>query len=383
METSTLEHLCNKALVAARLVLIASALLIVIVFSSCNPELLIDNPYEKVDWKEYGRYKADLHMHTNRSDGHLSPHVIVDRFHDLGFSILAITDHDVVTYPWQEFSTFEASDRTYKNRERDMYYLPDEKIFIYENRDPDSLGMIAIQSNEISHHHHIGSYFCDHEDINGILTESETLEAIAAKDGLAVLFHPGQYDGSTRSFYPVEWYIDILKRYDHIIGMEAYCHGLNQQPANINKWDSTLIRLMPDRPVWGFSNEDYHGDYRPSGVVRQIMGRNGNLFLLPELSIKEVRSAMENGAFLFFHGPEGPSPPVINSIKVNSRKGSIHIKASDYEFIEWISDGVVVYTGDYIKISDLPEFGNYIRANIYESKNGAFKGTQPFGIRRP
>ncbi len=269
-----------------------------------------------------------------------------------------------------------------------MYYLPDEKIFIYENRNPDSLGMIAVQGNEISHNHHINSFFCDHEDLDSILTESETLEAIAAKNGLAVLNHPGDYDGSRpiRPFYPVEWYIDMFQRYDHLIGMEAYCNGLSQQPANINKWDSTLIRLMPDRPVWGFSNEDYHGDYRPSGEVRHIIGRNGNIFLLPELSIEEVRSAMENGVFFIFHAPEGnngPPPPEINSIEVNSRKGAIYINASNYEYIEWISDGVVVHRGDKVILSDLPEIGRYIRAVLHESDNGTLTGTQPFGIRRP
>ena len=357
-----------------------------IVSSNCKPEFVIDNPYDKVDWKGYGRFKADLHIHTSRSDGHFSPHIVVDRFHDLGFSILAIADHGVVTYPWQEFSTLKPSNRTFRIREREMYYLPDEKIFNYENRDPDSLGMVAIQGNEVSHHHHIGSYFCDHQDLDSILTESETIEAIAAKNGLAVLFHPGAYDGSrrTRPFYPVEWYVNMFQRHDHLIGMEAFCTGLSQQPANINKWDSTLIRLMPDRPVWGFSNEDYHGDYRPGGEVRHIMGRNGNIFLLPELSIEKVRSAMENGVFFIFHapeGPDGPSPPVINSIKVNSRKGTIDINASNYEYIEWISDGIIVHIGDQVCLSDLPNIGNYIRAVIYESENGALTGTQPFGIQ--
>lgn len=378
-------HLFGMSSVAFLSILISTMLLIVSV--SCKPKFSIDNPYEKVNWKEYGQFKGDLHTHTSRSDGHLSPQVVVDRYYDLGFSILAITDHDLVTFPWQKFSAFTASERTFNMREKEMYYLPDEKIFIYENRDPDSLGMIAIQGNEVSHHHHMGSYFCDHEDRDNLLNEAGTLEAIAKKNGLAVLNHPGDYNGSrpSRPFYPIEWYIDLLQRHENLIGMEAYNTGLAYQPDHINKWDSTLTRLMPNRPVWGFSNEDYHGDFRPGGEVRHVMGRNGNVFLLPELSIEEVRLAMENGVFFFFHTPEDPGGlpvPEINSIRVNPQKGTIHIKASNYDCIEWISDGAVIHKGDHIILSDFPEIGNYIRAVLYNSENGALTGTQPFGIRK-
>ena len=36
----------------------------------------------------------DLHTHTNRSDGTLSPKALVDRAVETGLSALAITDHD-------------------------------------------------------------------------------------------------------------------------------------------------------------------------------------------------------------------------------------------------------------------------------------------------
>ncbi len=60
-------------------------------------------------------------------------------------------------------------------------------------------------------HHHVGSYFNDHP--GGTLeTVEETLEAIAAKNGLAVLFHPGLYDRTRENwqYHPIDWYIDII-----------------------------------------------------------------------------------------------------------------------------------------------------------------------------
>ena len=39
------------------------------------------------------RYKVNLHMHTNRSDGRLSPEEAVARYRDAGYDAVAITDH--------------------------------------------------------------------------------------------------------------------------------------------------------------------------------------------------------------------------------------------------------------------------------------------------
>ena len=354
-------------------------------FTNCTPEFKIENPYDNVDWDNFGRFKAELHAHSTWSDGYYSPHVVVDRYHELGYDILAFAEHGRVNYPWQEFTTREVSGRTYRRLEEgQLDGIRYEDSFVYEDRDPDSLGMLAIQANEVSHHHHMGSYFSDHAD-GRTASVAESLEAIAEKNGVAVLFHPGNL---TRENQSIDWYVDHFQRYDHLIGMEAYNNGFRNNPRNLNKWDSTLIRLMPDRPVWGFSNDDFHGG---------IMGRNWNVFLLPELSLEEFRKAMENGMFYFVYAPEGhdgPPPPEINSIEVNSRRGTIYIDASDYQYIEWISDNAVVYVGDKINLFDLPEVGSYVRANIYQSKHyqyhpparyqqsdiGAVTVTQPFGI---
>ncbi len=40
--------------------------------------------------------KADLHMHTNYSDGKLSPRQLIDEAKKSGLSIISITDHDNV-----------------------------------------------------------------------------------------------------------------------------------------------------------------------------------------------------------------------------------------------------------------------------------------------
>ena len=41
-------------------------------------------------------YQCDLHTHTTRSDGHLTPVESIARGAALGIKVLAITDHDTI-----------------------------------------------------------------------------------------------------------------------------------------------------------------------------------------------------------------------------------------------------------------------------------------------
>src|SRR4029079_19111890 len=56
----------------------------------------VANPYAGVDWATFSHYRADLHVHTLQSDGCHSVSEVVKAFHDLGFAILSITDHDTM-----------------------------------------------------------------------------------------------------------------------------------------------------------------------------------------------------------------------------------------------------------------------------------------------
>lgn len=47
-------------------------------------------------------FACDLHTHTRRSDGHLTPVESIDRAAALGLRVLGITDHDTILPLWQE-----------------------------------------------------------------------------------------------------------------------------------------------------------------------------------------------------------------------------------------------------------------------------------------
>lgn len=312
--------------------------------------LIVQNPYEEVNWGEDGRYKANLHTHTTGSDGHLHPHEVVDRYHELGYRILAITDHNRVTYPWESFAEMEFGE----SKE-------------YANRHSDDLGMLSIEGNELSSHHHMASYFTGH---NGTDAVEDSLAAIGEKGGLAVFLHPGRYD------HPVEWYTDFYHRHDHLVGIEVFNQG-DRYSGDREFWDEILTGTMPERPIWGYSNDDMHS---PNHV-----GRNWNIFVMPELTEESLQRALRRGQSYFVYapeGPDGPTPPVIESIAVDRDEGIIEIDASNCQSIEWISEGKIVHRGSRIRPGDISHPGSYVRAMLY-GQSDSVAGTQPFGLGLP
>ncbi len=346
-----------------------SLTVLVFAVTACGPGREIVNPYEGVDWETHVQYKANFHTHTTRSDGRLNPHMVVDRYHQLGYAILAITDHNEVTYPWTAFAEMTESQTSRNRMENVPETMPDN--FNFENRDPVALQMVDIQANELSRHHHTGSFFNDH---NGTETEIESLDATLAKDGITMLYHPGRYQERNPEIYNLQWYIDVYGNYDHLFGLEVYNQG-DRYPNDRHMWDSILTVMMPGRPVWGYSNDDMHSGNH--------IGRNWNLLILPELNHELVRHGMEKGLSFFVYAPEGhdgPPPPVIESIRVNGRRGTIEISATGYNSVTWVSGGEIVHEGISINLNELENNFSYVRAKL-QGPGGTVKGTQPFGIR--
>lgn len=298
----------------------------------------IHDPYADVDWSACRQHKANFHTHTTRSDGALSAAEAIDEYHKLGYSVLALTDHNKVTRPWAD-----------------------------HGRDAGSLKMVAVQGSEASLHHHIGTCFCD---VPGASSATMTLAQVKKQGGVAVMFHPGRYEWSAQD------YVALYTEWDELIGMEIFSQG-DRYSGDRQTWDKVLTALMPaGRPVWGFSNDDMH-------LAREL-GRNWNVLLLPELSPDAVRTAMRKGAFFFVYAPEGhrgAPPPRIKSLEVDSRKGTIRIRATGYGRIEWISNGVAVHQGDTIDLSKQTGVRGYVRAVLYANDGGSLIGTQPLRIQ--
>ncbi len=284
---------------------------------------LITNPYQNVDWENTGRYKANFHTHTTESDGRLTVEETVMSYSNNDYSILMITDHDshspqhVNTWPWTNYET-------------DPDQPPDF------TRDPEtgvvtSINMLTAEGNELSRTHHHGSFDCDWAGTPAYTLE-ESLNQIRDRGGMSMLYHPGRYN------HGVQYYTDLYNAYaiDVLFGLEVYNQG-DRYSGDRQLWDNILTELMPERPVWAYSNDDMH---RESHLYR-----NYNIMLMPDLTISELRNAWAKGASYssYEEGGSGDArAPHVNQIVIDEPEGTIRIVSGNTDNYLWIADGETI-----------------------------------------
>ncbi len=359
------------------MLLLFSAVLFVLVGCSRTDTVLVFDPYADVDWEEVHHVKGNLHTHTSRSPCAVGkPHEIVDLYHGLDYGILALTDHDLLTYPW-DFSRFSDS---------------------FEDRDPDELGMLAIAGNELT-----GPRVFDLHDMVALFTGLDGgdyemdfdiwMETVHEEEGSLTFFaHPGRYwtyyftyeEGE--EFSP-EWFISYFEEYplETLVGIEVL-NRRNRYPHDRALWDRILMDMMPARPVYGFANDDFHGD-----SLEDYIGHSFGYYLMKDpLDETEFRNVLLEGAFyISYTRTTGDKAPHIQEIVVDTEERFIEIKGEHYDEIHWFS-GVSednlskkVATGERF---DYGRFeGNYVRAKLIfegdDEHDVSWTLTQPFGFR--
>ena len=139
------------------------------------------------------------------------------------------------------------------------------------------------------------------------------------------------------------------------MGMEVI-NKTNLHPEDELLWDALLGVMMPERPVWGFANDDMHGPWL--GPVR-LVAVSWETFIAASLDDTSIRNAMLNGSFYFSTCATRLDPalwdvnqvPKITEILHDEASGTLTLSAvsggaplpeSDYH---WISMGEVVQVG--------------------------------------
>jgi len=355
------------------------------IFAATETEFAISNPYGTVDWAKYGQYKANFHTHSVEQGGSDQPAEMIEDYYAEGYDILALTEHDLTSTTW---------DRT--DRPNDIEYLTSGRLAeIKAGADRNSRGMIGIPySTEQSVSDHLNTFWANYTNVSGATLESKIAKA-ESLGGISHINHPGKYtggvstadggaDGAAASSDPdtVAYYTNLFEKYSSCVGMEIINKKDYDSYSDRILWDNILKQTMPNRPVWGFSNDDSHSV--------SATGFSFNMLLLPENNLGNVRQAMEKGIFYAvarvakrelgssFIG-SGPTPAITN-IAVNETEDSITITGTNYNKVEWVADGKVIATGTSIDLDNYADLiSTYVRAQL--KGTGGISFTQPFGIR--
>ena len=350
----------------------------------------INNPYSGVEWSACSLYKANLHTHSTVSDGSIDLPDVVEHYYALGYDILCMTEHGVVSKGWTAptepippFNLFQKSTPLSAERARG----------IAAGEDRGGRGMLdvplGIEHNmAVLRKNHVNGYFCDAG--RGVWGRENDFisapELVEKSGGLSVLNHPGDWTGANRDESvardpaTVDPFAAILLAFPTCLGVEVFNSRDTVTRNDRLFWDSLLERVVPHgRNVWGFSNDDSH--------TNTDVGNSFELFVMPRNDLKRVKEAMLGGHFFAcgryarrelgdnFYG--SGEMPAIRDIVVDGGRIKLDADAPD-EDIRWISCGEEIARGGVFDLDSHPEARIYVRFEI--SSPGGLLCSQAFPL---
>lgn len=356
--------------------------------ASAKTDYVIENPYQEVIWSGDGAwdaYKGNLHTHSFVSDANTDFKDMVMEYYNQGFDFLAMTEHAVTGKAWNEKPVslpLYFYQRIIGNK---VHYLTDEEYTAVTtgtypvNGVARGKGMTCVPGgNELNgltiRKNHVNAIFLP-EDVGnnhlGFENDYEGAVKIAHEAGaLSFINHPGDWLGSrdnpSESTNPdnVNYFADILLRYDSCLGMEVFNENNGVTPNDRVLWDALLMKCLPyGKTIIGFANGDTH--------YLSDVDSTFSVFMMESNTVENIKKTMQNGAFFMITrklakndelGPKenmdaknkGLAYPMFTDIKVDGHK--ISVKANEYSNIQWVADGKVIATQDISQSSENSEY---------------------------
>ena len=372
----------------------------------------ITSPYDTVDWDNYKQYKASLHSHTDASDADQSIADSVKKHYDLGYQILAISDHAVLGKRWDEVPQTVPIYRFFKFSRtgmRDPIVLTSEEREAiingtYESAERDALaeqlgyelgGMMEItgscEANGATpiNDCHINTFGCTSVQAKmGVYGDFESVVRDCDKEGgFSFLDHVGEYVGRNdedewRAYEPyyANKFANIFLDYDSCVAFDV-----NSTKFDSVIWDQILQLTIPQgRNVPGIAFSDSHQKGEDNDWAFTMM-------LMPELTEEAFEDCMRSGAWFsvgrvdtYYLGDDfngtGNLPPAVSRVYVDNDTDTISFDGSEFDNVQWISNGKIIAQGKGLTSLDLNEYedelGCYVRFQI--TGPGGILYSQPF-----
>lgn len=275
-------------------------------------------------------YKANLHSHSNLSDGRLSPREMKDEYKKRGYSILAISDHDFLhqhnEMTEKDFLLLTAYEINIKDESPDVPYCLKKVV---------DLNLIAKDPKEKKHigfHPQTVQWLVD----KGVLTEAEVNAAEYAGELRNMEFSVENINKIIKSAndngflvtinHPMYSLVDF-REYSGFEGawaMEVYNHSCKVTYGSDDSENMFEDMLRNGKPLFAIATDDNHNHIEDSfGGFTVIKAKS--------LDYASVIDALEKGHFYASSGPE------INELYLED--GMVHLKCSAAREVSMLTFG--------------------------------------------
>lgn len=265
-------------------------------------------------------YRANMHCHTTVSDGHYTPAEIKEAYKNMGYSIVAYTDHEIIKthndLTDDEFLAITSSEFSI-NDCKPCFEIPDGKYMEgWRSKKVIHMGVYSKDPNNVFHPATDGGIFnwwksqgkdvgeveCDgYSRQYTIESINETIKRLNEKGFLVSLNHPNWSLNDMDDYLNLEglWSLEILNYATERISGAEYCPYIYDHMVRSGKSPNLFCNMGDD-------NHNRGGSFDHSFGGSTIIGAK-------ELEYSQVMDALEKGEF---YCASGKNPPKITSLYV-------------------------------------------------------------------
>ena len=371
---------------------------------------VITNPYADVDFDTWHAYKAQLHVHTNLSDGDVPIIDVVEEHYKLNFDILAVTDHAVNNRGWNVAPPTVPFFRLLKYERTKMApIIPMPQARYDEITNGVGRGgrpmldvPLGIELNGANFSNtHVNGFFVEYgHGIFGVDKDYEThIKAVHDLGGYCFINHPGDTTGSyanpavNNEPNTVNRYAGLfLKYYPNCFALDINSISDGTRTDEV-LYDNVLEKLIPyGITPWLVCFSDAHqmGQWNRGFTVHMM--RESLMAANKQKAVEDLKRSMRDGAYfgVYTLTPEtGYTPlpydavyPMVKNIIVEGSTITIVPENADVVTeVMWVTNGTTninknKYTIDVADFSG--DIKSYVRA--YLRGPGGICYTQPFTV---
>ena len=254
---------------------------------------------------EINSYKANLHCHTNLSDGHYTPEQVAKVYKDLGYSVLAYTDHDILI-PHDELG------------DDDFLILHGFEMEINEPKDEPfykiktcHICFIALdEDNLIQPFWHRSKYLIHNAPKNAHLVKFDEnepdFEREYTPECISYIMQTARKKGFFVTYNHPTWSYESYPKYMNYNGMHAF--EIFNGGASAEGYDDYNPRVYNDmlekgQRLYCIGADDNHNK-KPMGTRRFDSGLAFTVIRAKDLKYRTITKALEDGDFYASEGPE-------------------------------------------------------------------------------